>query len=1033
MKESKTKEWIFLMRSLPIFVLICMINIIPVQANTYLQGQEISGRITSAEDGEGLPGVNVLEKGTTNGTVTDVDGNFKLTVNKGAILVISSVGFLTEEIAVSNNSIIDVELNPDVTQLDELVVIGYGTVKKSDLTGAVVSLKTKTLTPGANVSVDQMLQGRAPGVQVLQKTGEPGAAMAILIRGASSISASNEPLYVIDGLPVNNANATSGTGSGFVGNNTPRNPLNSINPADIESIEILKDASASAIYGARGANGVVLITTKSGSKGKLKVSYDGYYGVQDVANQIEVLSAEDYKRVLNEIIAEGGGNAGEEVGDIQDGGTDWQAQLYRSAPVQNHNLSFSGGASNTNYFISVGYFNQDGVVDYSGLERYTARINLASSQQDKYNFGLNLNASYVIDDYVSNGAGINENAGSIYSAINYDPTISIYDDDGNFNLSPFITIDNPLALAQGENAISNTFRTFGSLFGEYFILPELSVKAKFGGDVNNSRRDVWIDPITVTGGQNNGIATIITGLRTQYILEGTINYNKEFQDHRINAVAGATYESYYNESFNGNGRGYTLPDLTTNAIGSGDPTLNQIGSGANGYKLLSYLGRVNYAFKDRYLITASVRADGSSRFGPNNRFGVFPSAAVAWKMNEENFMAGANAISQLKLRFGFGQIGNQSIGNYRFIPTFDTGSDVVLGNSRYTTIRPSRNPNPDLKWETTNQINLGVDFGFLEDRISGSIDYFYRKTTDLLLDVPKPSSTGFGSRTENVGSLENKGLEFLINAKVIEGPISWDIIANATVLRNEMLEIGTGAPNIITGGLGFVSGAAIIEPGSPIYSYYGYEVEGVWQTDDDYNVSKDNVSPGDLKYVDQNGDSTINDLDRTIIGKQFPDFTWGLTNTFSFKGIDLSIFIEGVHGVELLNNNLVDTYFPINFRRNKFAEPYLNRWSEENPTNEYPSFVNPTSQGQRAVNSKTVEDASYIRIQSIRLGYTVPMQNVGAIDNLNIYFSANNVATFTNYSGVDPAASANGNDVLRIDYNTYPFARTYLLGLNITF
>ncbi|MEM6633426.1 MAG: SusC/RagA family TonB-linked outer membrane protein, partial [Bacteroidota bacterium] len=604
----------------------------------------------------------------------------------------------------------------------------------------------------------------------------------------------------------------------------------------------------------------------------------------------------------------------------------------------------------------------------------------------------------------------------------------------DFNRSPFITIDNPLALAQGEQAEAQTYNTLGTIYGEYFFLPSLSARVKLGGNISNSRRDVWIDPISLDGQQNGGIATIITGSRSQYLLEGTLNYNDTFGKHRVNGVIGATYERFDSENFNGNGRGYTLPDLQTNAIGSGDPLQNQIGSSKNLTKLASYLGRVNYSFDEKYLVTLSMRADGSSRFGLDNRFGFFPSAAFAWNLHNEAFIGTDNLFSQLKFRASYGVIGNQSIPNYLFLTTFALNNrDVVLEGSRFTAIAPSRAASPDLQWEETNQLDIGIDFGLYNNRIRGTVEYYNRKTTDLLLPVPLPPNSGFNSRIENIGSMRNDGWELFLETFLIStNAFNWTISANLTTINNEVLDIGD-AENIITGNLGFVSSASIIRPGDPLNSYYGYVVEGVWQEGDDFLATTDAVAPGDIKYQDLNGDGTINADDRQIIGKPFPDFTWGLTNTLTYKDLSLTVFIEGVHGIELLSNNLVDTYFPINFRRNKIAEPYLNRWTPSNPTNEYPSFVNPTAQGQRVVNTRTVTDASYIRLQTVRLAYNVPVTNSGFFKQLTVFATGQNLATLTDYIGVDPAANALGNNVLRIDYNTYPFARTTMLGLTLGF
>lgn len=998
--------------------------------SAYAQSQTITGKVTSAEEGESLPGVNVREKGTRRGAVTDLDGNYRINVSDDAVLVFSSVGYDSQEVPAGNRSVIDVEMKSDVRQLQEMVVVGYGTVEKSDLTGSVTSLEAESLTPGVNASVEQMLQGRAAGVHISQNSAEPGGAMSIRIRGANSISAGNAPLYVIDGLPVANNAVISGTGAGFVGNKNPRNPLTSINPNDIESIEILKDASATAIYGSRGANGVILITTKKGAEGTLKVNFDSYYGMQTVANKLDLLNAQQYQNTLNAIIEDGGGNAGERVEEIQGNGTDWQDELYRNAPVQNHNLSFSGGDKNTSYFFSLGYFNQQGVVKYSGMERYNARLNLENRVAEKYAVGINLNTSYIYDDFVSNGVGINENAGAIYAAINYDPTISVFDENGNYNRSDFITTDNPVALAVGEDAFAKTYRTFGTVYGEYFFIPSLSAKLNIGGDVTNSRRDVFIDPITIEGRGRDGIATIISGNRSNYLVEGTLNFNKKFGDiHKVNAVAGLTTQSFVNENYSATASGFIVPTIRTYGLGSGDVEQNRLGSGRGENRLLSYLGRVNYSLHNKYLLTVSFRADGSARFGPNNKFGYFPSMAAAWKIAEEDFFPQTGFLSDLKARISYGVTGNQAIPSFAYLTTFNSGRDVIMDDRRKTSLQPSRNANPDLKWESTGQLDAGIDFGFLDGRIYGSMDYYHSVTTDLILALPTPRSTGYSTILSNVGSMKNYGFEFQIDSRNLVGEFKWNTGFNISTNNNEIISLGP-IEEIITGGLGFTNDVSITRPGDPLRSYYGYEVIGVWQEGDDFSVTTDRVAPGDLKFRDINGDSTLTAADRTIIGKPFPDFNWGFSNTFSYKGFELSAFIEGVHGVSMLNNNLVDMYYPINFRRNKLAEVYLNRWTPDNPTNEYPSFVNPTAQGKREVNTRTVEDASYIRLQTLRLSYNVPVGNIGFMRNLSVYVTGQNLLTITDYKGVDPSANANAG-VLRIDYNSYPFARTFLAGFNI--
>jgi TonB-linked SusC/RagA family outer membrane protein len=999
------------------------------------QSRTVNGNVASADKGTPLANVTVLLKGSNARTTTDANGHFSIQVpGNNAVLLFYLVDYSTRELPVGDKSTLDVALELKNEHLGEVVVVGYGTVKKSDVTGAVVSLKAKDLTPGANINVEQTLQGRASGVQVYQKSGEPGSAMSVKIRGASSITAGNDPLYVIDGMPVNNLAPVTGSGAGFVATPNPRNPLNSLNPADIESIEILKDASATAIYGSRGSNGVVMITTKKGKSGKLNVNYSAYYGVQKASNSLEMLTGQQYKEVLNAIIDAGGGVASERVTN-DPVNVDWQKELYRSASVQSHDLSFSGGKDNTRFYASLGYFNQEGVLQNSSVKRYTARLNLENSVAQKYAFGINFNTSYIRDNYNSVGIGVNENGSALYAAINYDPSYPVYNPDGSYNRSPYMTtIDHPLILAKGQYANSDGFRTFGTIYGEYFFIPGLSLKLKGAGDVNITQRNTWLDPSTILGSPTGGIASINTGNVNYYMGEATVNYKKDFgKDHALNAVAGSTYEHFGSNSFGGNGRGYALPDLTYNAIGTGNSTLNQIGSGRASTKIISFLGRVNYTFKDRYLLTASFRADGSSRFGSNNRFGYFPSAALAWKMHEESFLKDVSFIDELKLRVSYGVIGNQNIANYLYITTFSGGGDAVFGGSRYTSLAPSRVANPDLKWEAAKQADIGVDFALFDNRLTGSVEYYDRRTSDLLLDLPQPLSTGFGVKTQNIGRMENTGIDLHLAGDVFRSShgFNWNIGAVLSTVKNEVLSLGP-LSQILTGGAGFISNASIIRPGASLGSYYGYEVLGVWQSHDDFSTAPVGVKPGDLKFRDVDGNKQINADDRVILGKSLPDFTYGITNTFSFKGVSLSVFLEGAQGASLLNNAAIDSYFPVSFRRNKLAKPYLNRWTPENPTNEYPSFVNPTSQGQQTVNSRTVEDASYLRLQSVRLSYDFNLHNK-VIKGLQAYVTGQNLFTITNYSGIDPAVNSIGDDILKIDYSSYPMTRSFLFGINVQF
>ncbi len=1005
--------------------------ILPV---TLFAQNNITG-VVKSDAGEALPGVTIVVKGTTQGTTTDMDGEYSISVPSSGTLIFSFIGFQTQEVSAGGKSVINVVLMQDTEDLEEVVVIGYGTVKKSDLTGSVTSVKADELNPGANASVEQALQGRVAGVQISQKSNEPGGGLSISIRGAGSIQAGNEPLYVVDGVIVNNGSVAGTGGVEFTGNQNPRNPLNSLNPSDIASLEVLKDASATAIYGSRGSNGVVIITTKKGGKGKLRVGYDGYYGVQQVYKPLDVLSATEYRDVLNSIIDQGGGDELQRINEIEGDGTDWQDLIYQTARTQNHNITLSGGTDNLTYFSSLNYFEQEGLVLGSGMDRYNVRFNLTYDENEKLRAGINFNGSYIHDDFASTGLGINENGGAIYTAINYDPVIQPYNEDESYNRSDFFVGDNPLAILDGEDAFAETFRFFGNTYLEYFIMPELSAQAKIGADVQDVRRDVFIQPFTQSGTGTGGIASIQTGRKDYASFEATVNYNKQFGEDRLSAVIGATYEYFQTKSFGGDGRGYALPDLGTNAIGSGDPLLNGIGSGRTQARFHSYLTRVNYSLKDKYLLTASFRADGSSRFGENNKFGYFPSAAIAWKMHKESFMTDADWITELKPRFSIGSTGNANIGNELTYQTFSTGNQVLFGDSFYSTIVPSRIANPNLTWEKAVQIDVGFDFGLFENRVVGSFDYFNKETTDLLVNIPQPLNTGFGGQVQNLGGIRNQGFELSLSWDVLRSQDwHWTLAGNFSTLKNEVLDIGDRG-DIILGDIGQIIDFSIITPGEALNSYYGYIVDGIWQEGDDFSVTTDNVSPGDLKFRDIEPDGTINAEDRTIIGDPIPDFTWGLTSNLRYKNFTLDVVMQGVEGVEKLNANLANSMFPNNFRQNRIAEPLLNRWTPTNPSNTYPSFVNPLASGGTSalINTITVEDASYIRLQSLRLGYNVPVDNINVFNKLSVYILAQNLFTITDYMGTDPAANASGSNTLTIDFNAYPIPRTYMLGVNVEF
>lgn len=989
------------------------------------------------ETGQPVIGANIVVEGTTNGTISDLDGNFMLQVPEKADLRVSYIGYLDQKVKVGTNTTLRIVLKEDTQTLDEVIVVGYGTMKKSDITGSVASVRLDDLKEGASTSVDQMLLGKSAGVNVVQSSGEPGGGFSVNIRGASSINGGVSPLYVIDGVPIDNSRPVSqGSIVGFSDNRSPRNPMSSINPADIESLEILKDASATAIYGSRGANGVILITTKSGKAEKMKVSYSGSVGIQSPSNKLDLLSATDYKRVLNDIINAGGDSEANRVGDIANGGigTDWQDEVTRqNAITHEHQLSFSGGNSKTFYYTSFNYVNQEGIVKNTSFERLGARLNLKSDINEHLKIGMNVTGSYMKDHFVANGFGVNENAGVMYVAYNYDPTIPVKDEEGNYALSPILTLDNPVALQEGMTSYSDTYRFLASAFAEYYITKDLFLRLNLGTDFMNESRKNFVSSLTKQGKFNGGIGSNQNSEKSNYIVEGTANYSKTIQKHSFGALAGISYQRYVTSYLNNRAADFPNESLGAENLNLGSQETFRMQNSVTGNRLASYIGRVNYSFDDRYLATVTFRADGSSRFGKNNKFGYFPSAALAWRLSNESFLKEIDQITSLKLRLGWGRTGNQEIGDYPAISTYQSAGTAIWDGKQVVGTGPAKIPNPDLKWETTDQINLGLDFGVFNNRINGGVDYFWKKTTDMLLQLPVPQSTGYNSILSNVGRIDNKGLEIFLNTVNIDTKdFKWESNITFTSMRNKVKDLG-GIDEILVGaGYTHVEQVAIRKPGLPLNSYYGWEVAGVWQENDDFSKMKEDYKPGDLKYVDQNKDGVINDADRVVLGNSFPDFQWSFGITFTYKNFDLYVFFEGVQGVDMLNGNLIDSYFPINFRRNKFAEPYLNRWTPENPTNEYPSFVDPLKQGRKVVNSRTLSDASYVKLRTIRLSYRVPKFS-SLIQSLQLYVTADNLFTITDYVGLDPAVNPNSNSNFRMDFNAYPSARAFIFGAKIDF
>ncbi len=701
----------------------------------------------------------------------------------------------------------------------------------------------------------------------------------------------------------------------------------------------------------------------------------------------------------------------------------------KNAPIQNHNLSFSGGNEQTKYHTSLNYYNQDGLLINSNNNRYSARLNLEHTGSI-FKLGANMTSSFIKDNYVANGMDLNERAGIIYAAIAYDPTLPIYNENGGYMLSPDMNIDNPLAIANGKTSISNLYRTLGTIYGEINFLNDFTAKLNLGADISNQRRDTYVDRQTIEGRANGGIASILQGNSNSYLAEFTLGYKKTIDIHDFNFLLGITGQQFNDRAGNSQGSGFSSDATKTDNMGLGDPTKFIVSSSRSRNSLLSYLGRANYNLLDKYLFTASLRIDGSSRFGENNQYGVFPSFAFGWKLDQEDFIKSLDIFNSLKLRASWGRTGNQEIGNYQSMSTYAAGQKAVIGEVQVSTTTPSRLPNPNLKWETSEQLNFGLDFSIVNSRLSGSLDYFFKDTKDMLLNLAVPRTTGFSTMMTNIGAVRNSGFELMLNSVNLKGSVNWETNLNLAWLKNEVLDLGSNSI-IYSGSSGGTSNISIIQVGLPMYSFYGYQIDGIWQKADDFSQTNDKVVAGDIKYRDINGDKIVNADDRVVIGNSFPKYTASLTNNIDYKNFNLNIFIDGVFDVDMLNNNLVDTYFPANLKRNRIAEPVLNRWTENNPSTQYPSFVNPNGQGKKEVNTYTVEDASYIRLSTVKLGYTFPLQSTKYVKGLNVFLVGQNLAMITKYSGYDPTINPNGSGA-RIDWNAYPTARTFMLGVNLS-
>ena len=1002
--------------------------------------QLVKGTVNDAA-GRPLPGVNILVKNTVTGTTTTEEGTYSLNVpTDKSILVYSFIGYVTQEVSVNGRTTIDISLTEDLQNLEQVVVVGYGTVKKSDLTGSVVSVSSTDLKAVPVTTFDQALQGRAAGVQVVQSSGAPGGGTNIRIRGTSSVNASSEPLYVIDGMLIN-----SNSGETSIGGRGPAtNPLATINPSDIESIEILKDASATAIYGSRAANGVILITTKRGKSGKGSVTFESYYGVQTVTRKLDLLNATQFAELANE--ANSNAKLAPAYANPQSlgQGTDWQEELFRQAGIANYQLSLTGGTDKTQYALGGGYFTQDGIVVGSGLNRYSFRTNLTTEVNKRLKVGVNMSYNRTITDGVLTGPGAVVQ-GVVYNALLFNPILPVYDPTRpggyTFQHDRRDAIANPIAEAKEYISTTTTSRILGNVFAEYQLLDGLSLRSSFGIDGLSTKSNSFGPNFLKRTENSKGEASVSTLEALTWLNTNTLNYSKQINpSNSFNVLLGYEIQKFRNESVNSYAFGFPESRTGWHDIGSAENP-QTTSNGETEWSIRSYFGRINYSLMNRYLFTVTGRMDGSSKFSQGNKYGFFPSAAFAWRVIEEDFMKASNLFSDLKFRASYGLTGNQSIPPYQSLALIAARGQGVFstatGSEAFRGREPLSYPNWDLKWETTAQLNLGVDLSILKGRIGLTAEVYHKNTRDLLLSTPIPYTSGFDNTLLNIGNVQNKGIDLALNSVNLDGKIRWTTSANISFNRNKITNLARkGDVNLGVGG-------NILREGEPIGTFFGYVFDGIYQTDEEAKnspvIAGQKPAAGDRKYKDISGpngtpDGIVNDFDRTIIGSAQPDFVWGLNNTVTYQGISLSLFFQGSQGNQMVNQNLGDLA-NVNGKQNVLAEAGLNRWTPQNPSNEYARAL--TTANDNVFSSRFIEDATYLRLKNVTLSYNFPAALLGKIkmSSARIYVGGTNLWTLTNYRGYDPEGNAYGGttNIVGVDFGGYPQARTYTVGLNFGF
>lgn len=1043
-------------------VLLLLTASLVLVTSAFAQERTVTGKVTSAEDGSSLPGVNVVLKGTTAGTVTDVDGNYKISVPaEGGTLVFSFIGLTTSEIGVGSRSTVDVQMASDITQLSEIVVTGYGVQARQEVTGAITSVSSKDFEGLPLRNLDQALQGRSAGVNVVQSSGTPGSGISVNVRGTGSLGSSSQPLYVVDGVPINSGSYTAiGTGGQLT------NALSDINPNDIESMEVLKDAASAAIYGSRAANGVVLITTKSGKSGKTKIDFNFYTGFEQRQNDdVKKINGQQATELMLEMVAnrypnrvfsgltfadhaelaayifDGAAGAANSPGGVvattnNDGvreasiyrdpstapSTDWLDEVFRKGKIEQYDLAFSGGTEKTNFRFSTTYFNQEGIMLGSGFERISTRLNINNEVSDRLRFGANLALSRSNTIRPQNDNNIN---GVLSTGVLYSSDIPVYRANGTFYKDPGSSTENPVAAGTQPYFRSISSRVIGSTYGELDIMKDLKFRTELGIDYLVFRDDRFEPTTTNTGAGSGGLGQASVRSDLNWVWKNNLTYSKTIaEDHKITALAGieyqqSTFESVFAQAtvFPGN----TIRRLSAGAV-KGDAS-----SGGSIWGIESYLTRVNYAFKGKYLFSASVRVDGSSRFGEDKRYGTFPAASVGWRIIEENFMSSVPVLSDLKIRASYGITGAQEIGDFTSLPLFNSGANYIGAGGLF----PNQLGNPQLTWEEAITTNIGADIGLFGDRIYINAEYYIKDNESLLQNLPLVASSGYTGVQTNIGSIRNQGLELSITSvNISKNDLRWTTNLNFTFNKNEVTKLS---------GAAFAQGfASWVEQGQPLGSFRGFRVDKIINTAEDLATAQAqgqvSAALGDIMFKDLTDDGALTSADQEILGSAQPDFFGGLTNTVTYKGFDLSVFMRFTYGNTIYNNTRAFS----EGMNGVFGQTdgVLSRWTPTNTNTDVPRAVYGDPNNNRRTSDRWLEDGSFLRINNLQLGYTLPASIISktkVLRSARIYASAQNLAVFTNYSGFDPEVSTFNitNTSPGTDFLTYPQAKAFTVGVNI--